>query len=237
MLITPVRPFTPAQAVGLANPILTLDNIVNYTEFWDDSKITESMGNVTAVARSAGTVDFTCTGNLSVATSGGLKGINMDNANSSLDYSAAQLSEKTMLGLFYLPTYVGSSWIMNMNDRNNAGVNRDGATRVQYYLNQAGGVETISLTANGDEPIAMGIQQRSSSDMSMFWNAATPVFTIDPNDQLTTQNVRSLGQRTTNDGVPDVVWCEWLEVSDALSDAAVVNIFKYWQAKHGVVLL
>lgn len=215
------------------NPILTISNVINYTQFWDASKLTLSGSNITAIANTLGTKSLTGTGAFQrdATLFNNKGGVKVTSQSDLLTYNSTFSADtsQTFGVVLWVPTYAADGGFLNFNASSSCWIYHDAAGLVRYYRNQAAG--TVDLyNATDLAPLRLIVRLNDNSNMDIFVNDTASPIQFDPNDALgTATNVR-FGLRSSNDITLGAGFGEYFHTTDVLANSDIAAIMAYWKS-------
>lgn len=243
------KSFATGALSGDDNPILTLDNIINYTDFTNPSKYTLSGNIVTGIARTLGTANFVPTGlyeEYDAAYFNGLGGIKSNNTAAEMYYDRGAATTAFTFGrVLYNPTntvaYQGGlsgAASGSFNNDTRLGVNQGGAANLFLARNEANSFQNIGTIPSAPTIVFMIIRCNTAASMDAFVQSKT-LFNFDPKDTWTTLNPQFMvayGDQGSNLTKVGLGIAEHFDVPYAVPTEQLDLILDYWALKYGVTL-
>lgn len=233
---------------GTPNPILGLDNVVNFSDFTNQSNYTFSSGVlIQNVARTLGTVDLaqSDTGEQPEYDStalDGLGGLKLAAGDNHVFYNSGGADSSLTVGaVFEIPTHSGSNDSLfgignSVQLFSSSRVFHTGGNRISFNRKEDTNTEEmINISGDGGRFFVI-LRFNSASSMDYYANTLTGT-NLDPDAGWSTSQYFYIGDDGSPNGSVNTVFGEYFQTSDALTDGEIASIINYWSGRYGVTLI
>lgn len=232
-----------ASGGAAGGAIESLDNVISYVNYSDETKYTFSSGVlVSSVAATTGIGTETISGTPSYDSSafGGVGGIKYTTASQvhSQVSSFTPTGSQTLILVVNVPAYSALADICSYatDDGLGQGVARVtyASTGVQWRNTEAN--SPVSLTAVGASDHIIGIRFNSTTDADYFADSTTTAGSFDPRDDYSTLNRLRFGSRSTINGFTNGTIGALIQTSEALTDEEMAGVISELATNFNITL-